>query len=55
MNPYKSIRPISEIINKKIDNVSNLTNMNVTNRLKTNNELRQSEKTKLYSNLFFMK
>ena len=55
MNPYKSIRPIPEIINKKIDNVSNPTNMNVTNRLKTNNELRQSEKTKLYSNLFFMK
>ena len=60
MNPYRSITPIPEIINKedmnkKIDNVSNLTNMNVTNRLKTNNELRQSEKTKLYSNLFFMK
>ena len=34
MNPYKSIRPIPEIINKKIDNVNNLTNMNVTNRLK---------------------
>ena len=60
MNPYKSIRPIPEIvnkedINKKIDNISNLTNMNVTKRLKTNNDFRQSEKTKLYSNLFFMK
>ena len=60
MNPYRSITPIPEIINKedinrKIDNVSNLMNMNVTNRLKTNNDLRQSEKTKLYSSLFFMK
>ena len=60
MNPYRSITPIPEIINKedinrKIDNVSNLMNMNATNRLKTNNDLRQSEKTKLYSSLFFMK
>ena len=58
MNPYRSITPIPEIINKedmnkKIDNVSNLMNMNTTKRLKTNNEFRQSEKTKLYSNLFF--
>ena len=42
-------------MNKKIDNVSNLMSMNATKRLKTNNEFRQSEKTKLYSNLFFMK
>ena len=60
MNPYRSITPIPEIINKedmnkKIDNVSNLMSMNATKRLKTNNEFRQSEKTKLYSNLFFMK
>lgn len=60
MDPYRSITPIPEIINKdeinkKIDNVSNLMNMNTTKRLKTNNEFRQSEKTKLYSNLFFMK
>ena len=60
MNPYRSITPIPEIINKedinnKIDNVSNIMNMNTTKRLKTNNEFRQSEKAKLYSNLFFMK
>ena len=60
MNPYRSITPLPNIINKneineKINNINNIIDPNINNSLKKNNELRQSEKTKLYSNLFFMK
>ena len=60
MNPYRSITPLPNIINKneineKINNINNIIDPNINYSLKKNNELRQSEKTKLYSNLFFMK
>ena len=60
MNPYKSITPSPNIINKseinkKIDNINNILDPNTTFHLKMTNEQRQSEKSKLYSNLFFMK
>ena len=60
MNPYRSITPMPNIIpkkeiNEKINNINNILDPNVSNAFKRTNELRQSEKTKLYSNLFFMK
>ena len=59
-NPYRSITPSPNIISKseteqKINGVNNLLGVNMVNSLKKSNEMRQSEKSKLYSNLFFMK
>ena len=59
-NPYRSITPYPNIINKneineKINNVNNIMDPNVTTNLKKTNEFRQTEKAKLYNNLFFMK
>ena len=60
MNPYRSITPLPNIIpkkeiNDKINNINNILDPNVSNAFKKTNDFRQSEKTKLYSNLFFMK
>ena len=60
MNPYKSITPSPNIINRteinnKIDNINNILDPKTTFHLKKTNDQRQSEKSKLYSNLFFMK
>jgi hypothetical protein len=60
MNPYRSITPSPNIIsknevNEKINNANNIMEKNVNDNLRKTNEIRQNEKLKLYSNLFFMK
>ena len=60
MDPYRSITPMPNIIpksevNEKINKNGNLMDPNTTQTFKKNNEFRQTEKAKLYSNLFFMK